>query len=150
MPDAPPPRPGSGTRPRTGRVLIVDDDARSAAAMVAVLADHLEVTVLADAAEAVARIAGGARFDVVLCDLTMRAMNGAEIFARVCAASARQASRIVFLGAGTMPLKLAEFLSRVPNPCLQHPIDVRVLRALVDRRVAEEIARGAPESAKSG
>jgi CheY-like chemotaxis protein len=131
-------------------VLIVDHDSRSAAALVAVLADHLEVTVSSDAAEAVARIVAGARFDVILCDLNMRAMNGAQIFAHVCAASPGQAARIVFLSGGTIPLLLAGFLSRVPNQCLRRPLDPQVVRALVDRRVAEELARATPESAKSG
>jgi len=131
-------------------VLIVDDDARSSAALSGVLSDHLEVVVLADPAEAVARIAAGERYDVVLCDLTMRGMMGAEIFARICAASRRQAARIVFLSSGTMPLSLAEFLSRVDNPCLQRPFDLQVVRALVDRRVADELARRPPDSAKTG
>jgi CheY-like chemotaxis protein len=141
---APPPwKPESGTRPRTGRVLLLDDDARSSAAIVGVLADGFEVTVLADPAQALAHIAEGARFDVILCDLMLRRMNGAEVFARVCAASSRQAARIVFLSGGTIPLALAEFLSRVNNPCLQRPIDLGALRAIVTKRVAEEIARGA-------
>jgi CheY-like chemotaxis protein len=147
---APPPRPASGTRARTGRVLIVDDDARSYAALAGVLSGHLEVVVLVDPSEAVARIAAGERFDVVLCDLTMRGMTGAEIFARVCAVSRRQAGRIVFVSSGTMPLSLAEFLSRVDNPCLQRPFDLQVVRALVDRRVADELARRPPESSKTG
>lgn len=143
MAHVPPSRPASGTRPRTGRVLVIDGDPRSASGLAGVLADHLEVTVLADPAEAVARIAAGARFDVVLCDLTLRGMNGAELFARVCASSTRQAARIVFLSGGTMPLAVAEFLSRVPNPCLRKPVDLQAVRALVDRRVAEELSRGA-------
>jgi CheY-like chemotaxis protein len=128
---------------------VVDHDARSASALAGVLADHLEVTVVADPQEAVARIAAGARFDVVLCDLSMRGMNGAELFARVCASSTRQAARIVFLSGGTMPLALAEFLSRVPNACLRKPVDLQAIRALVDRKVAEELARG-PAAAGAG
>ena len=145
-----PPRTASGTRPRTGRVLIVDDDPQAAAAMAALLAREYEVVSLADPADAMARIAAGARFDVVLYDLTMLGMNGAEAFARVCATSTRQASRIVFLGGGTMPLALAEFLSRVSNTCLQRPVNLEVLRALVDRRVSDELARDPPGSVKTG
>jgi CheY-like chemotaxis protein len=145
-----PPRTASGTRPRVGRVLIVDDEPQAAAAMVGILERQYEVVSLSDPAEAVARIAAGVRFDVVLYDLTMRGMTGAEVFARVCALSTRQAARIVFLGGGTMPLALAEFLSRVSNACLQRPVNLEVLRALVDRRVAEELARDAPGSSKTG
>jgi CheY-like chemotaxis protein len=130
-------------------VLIVDDDPRSAAAIVEVLADHLEVTVLPNAAEGIAQITAGARYEVVLCDLTMRGMTGPEIFARVCAASRRQAARIIFISSSTMPIGVADFLSRVPNPCMQRPLDLERLRALVDQRVGEEFSR-MPESAKSG
>ncbi len=129
---------------------MLDDDAKAAAALVGVLADHLEVMVLSDAAQALARMAAGERFDVILCDLTLRSMNGAELYARTCACSPRQAARIVFLYDGTIPLALAEFLSRVSNTCLLRPADLNALRALVDRRVADEIARAAPESAKTG
>jgi CheY-like chemotaxis protein len=146
----PPSKPESGTRPRTGRVLLLDDDPRSSAAIVGVLADAFEVTVLNDPAVALARLAEGARFDVMLCDLTLRGMAGAEIFARVCATSPRQAGRIIFLSSGTIPLALAEFLSRVNNPCLQRPIDLGALRAIVAKRVAEELARGALEPTKTG
>jgi CheY-like chemotaxis protein len=131
-------------------VLIVDDDPRSAAAIVGVLADHLEVTVLGNAAEGIDRIAAGARYDVVLVDLTMRGMTGPEIFARVCAASRRQAARIIFISSSTVPLGVADFLSRVPNPCMQRPLDLQALRALVDRRVAEELARTPPPSVRTG
>jgi DNA-binding NtrC family response regulator len=141
-----PPRTESGTRARTGRVLVISDDDRSSTAIADVLSDHLEVMVLEDPAKAVAHIAAGARFDVVLSDLVMRGMNGAELFARVCAASTRQAARIVFLGGGTMPLAVAELLSRVPNQCLKRPLDLEALRALVDHRVNEEIARSSPSS----
>jgi CheY-like chemotaxis protein len=143
-------RPPSGTRSRVGRVLVVDDDAQALAAIVAALAGHYEIVGCQDPAEAVGRMAAGARFDVVLYDLTMRGMTGAELFARVCAISTRQAARIVFLGGGTMPLGLAEFLSRVSNQCLQRPMDLAVLRALVFRKVAEEQAREGPGSAKTG
>jgi DNA-binding NtrC family response regulator len=136
----------SGTRPRTSRVLIVDDDTAAAGAMGTALALAYEVTVLSDATQAVALVADGARFDVILYDLTMHGMNGAEFFARLCAVSIRQAGRIVFLGGGTVPLGLAEFLSRVSNPCVQRPVDLEALRALVERRVAEELARNAPAS----
>jgi CheY-like chemotaxis protein len=145
-----PMRPPSGTRSRVGRVLVVDDDAQALTAIVAALSGPYEIVACQDPAEAVARMAAGARFDVVLYDLTMRGMTGAELFARVCAISTRQAGRIVFLGGGTMPLGLAEFLSRVSNQCLQRPMDLQVLRALVFRRVAEEQAREGPGSAKTG
>ncbi len=140
----------SGTRPRTGRVLIVDDDTAAAGAMGTALALAYEVTVVGDATQAVALVADGTRADVILYDLTMRGMNGAEFFARLCAVSVRQASRIVFLGGGTVPLGLAEFLSRVTNPCVQRPVDLDALRALVDRHVAEELARSGPASQAGG
>jgi CheY-like chemotaxis protein len=142
--------PASGTRSRTGRVLILDDDPRSAAAIVGVLADHLEVTVLGNAAAGIDSIVAGARYDVVLCDLTMSGMTGPEIFARVCAASRRQAARIVFISSSTVPLGVADFLARVASPCMQRPLNLEALRSLVDRRVAEELARIPPQSARSG
>ena len=142
--------PSSGSRSRVGRVLIVDDDAVSLSEMVGVLRGEYEVVGSQDPAEAVSRLAGGARFDVFFYDLMMRGMLGPELFARVCAISTRQASRIVFIGSGTMPLSLAEFLSRVPNQCLQRPFDLQAVRALVARRVADELARDTPGSARAG
>jgi len=142
-------RPPSGTRSRVARVLVVDDDPMALATLVAAIAGDYEIVTEKDPGDAVARITAGARFDVILYDLTMRGMNGAELFARVCAISTRQAARIVFLGGGTMPLMLAEFLSRVSNPCLQRPLDLQALRALVVRRVAEEQAKVDPGSSRT-
>ena len=144
-----PVRPPSGTHPRVGRVLVVDDDPRALAEMVAVLSQDHQVVGTLDPFEAVRRLAAGERFDVLLYDLMMRGMAGAEVFARVCAISTRQASRIVFLGTGTMPLSISQFLSRVEKPCLQRPIEPHVLRAEIAKRVAEAERMG-PGSVKTG
>jgi CheY-like chemotaxis protein len=135
MAEKPPTRDGVLPEPRVGRVLVVDDDPLVADAIALMLSGAHDVTVVHSGQQALALIARGERYDVILCDVMMPVMSGADLHVRLTAVAPSEAERMVFItGCVSMPASRA-FLDRVANPCLEKPFDVHVLRALVDARV---------------
>jgi PAS domain S-box-containing protein len=116
--------------PRTGRVLVVDDDPAMGAALRRVLRDH-EVTVVVSGKAALDLLLSGAAFDVILSDVMMPEMTGAELHAELMRRRPELCSRMVFMTAGPFTQSSQEFLDRVPNQRLEKPCDTEAVRALV-------------------
>jgi CheY-like chemotaxis protein len=132
-----PPRTPSGTRPRPARVLVVDDEFLVAKALRLVLAAEFDVVVATKAEDVLARLESGESFDVILCDVMMPGMNGVEMRDRVDALSPEQAARIVFLTGGLPLPHVRALIDRVPNTCLEKPLDPEGLREFIRRRVRD-------------
>ena len=138
-------RPPSGTRPRPGRVLVIDDEPLLGEAVARALSRENQIIVVRDAAEAVARLQRGERYDVVLCDLMMPVMDGIDFHRHVAVTLPDEAERIVFITGGALTVRVDSFFRRVPNLLLEKPIDLEGLRALIERRV-----RGGSPSPRDG
>ncbi|MEL6185516.1 MAG: ATP-binding protein, partial [Myxococcota bacterium] len=132
---APGPRAGPMER---GRVLVVDDDRGILNAMTRLLRE-VEVHVEESGARALERIEReGEGYDVVLCDLMMPGMSGAELYREVERAHPDLARRFVFMSGGLHGLaSMDEFLAQVPNPLLGKPIDVALLRSTLSEVLAQ-------------
>jgi CheY-like chemotaxis protein len=127
-----------------GRVLVVDDEPLVAKVVRHALEAKHDVTVFTAAAEALAVLRAGQRFDVIICDMMMPQMTGADFYEALLAFAPACAERIVFLTGGAFSIAAREFLDRVPNPKVDKPFVTSEFRALVDRRVArsrQETAR---------
>ena len=125
----------SGTVARRARVLVVDDERLVGDSLRRVLADEFSVTATTDPEQALAGIASGESFDVILCDVMMPVMNGVELRDRIDAISPDQAARIVFVTGGIVIAEVRALLESVPNAWLEKPIDVEGLRDLIRRRM---------------
>ncbi|MEO8799293.1 MAG: response regulator [Polyangiaceae bacterium] len=115
-----------------GRILIVDDDvavARSAAR--ALRRDH-QVVVENDAARARDRLLTGEGFDVVLCDLAMPGLSGAELYDDVVAARPELGPMFVFVTGGAFTTESRTFLDRVTNVSLEKPFSIETLRKTLE------------------
>jgi PAS domain S-box-containing protein len=122
---------------RRGRILIVDDEAVVAKAIRRMLAPQHEVVIMTSAKEALARLASGERFDVILCDLMMPVMTGVHFYEELLTQSPAHAERIVFLTGGVFTTHTREFLDRVPNARLEKPFESQTLKALVNERLRQ-------------
>jgi two-component system cell cycle sensor histidine kinase/response regulator CckA len=120
---------------RRGRILVVDDEKMVATAVLRLLGNDHMVEVLTSAQEALRRICDGERFDVILCDLMMPIMTGAELHSELARAAPDQAACMVFLTAGAFTPRARAFLDEVPNPRLDKPFELATLRALVQERL---------------
>jgi PAS domain S-box-containing protein len=122
---------------RRGRILVVDDEPLVARAVERILARDHDVTVETSGRAALARVASEAAFDLVLCDLMMPEMSGADVFAALQRESAAQARRVLFLTGGAFSPEMQTFLASIPNKTVQKPFSTEGLRALVAAAVRE-------------
>jgi CheY-like chemotaxis protein len=94
------------------------------------------VTAVTSGPAALAHLQAGARFDVILCDMTMPGMSGMALHERLLAMAPDQAARMVFLSGGALTPAARVFLER--HPVLEKPFELRALEAVVAARVAPE------------
>lgn len=125
---------GPSSVPR-GRVLVIDDEPAVGIALRRLLSREHDVTVVGSAVEGLAWIEGGARPDVVLCDLMMPEMTGMGFHAALGDVAPALVDRIVFVNGGAVTPAARDFLASVRNERLEKPIDAAELRALVRRLV---------------
>jgi len=130
--NASPRRIESGTI-RRGRVLVVDDEAFEGKRLAAALVEH-NVVAVGSGADALAVIAVGRPYDLVLCDVMLRDMTGVEFLSRLLRDHPDQAKRLVFMARRQLSPVLQYLLDGVSNLCVELPLDLDGLRGLVERR----------------
>ena len=128
---------GASPRPPGKRVLVVDDELPLARALKLVLRHH-DVTTVHDGREAFELLKSGQTFDVILCDLMMFGMTGAELYRRITAIRSELASRFIFMTGGTFTEQSHAFLEGTNNPVLRKPFDPNRVREWVDARADEK------------
>ncbi|HEX7488971.1 MAG TPA: ATP-binding protein, partial [Anaeromyxobacteraceae bacterium] len=133
---APTPPAESAPASKRGRVLVLDDEPLVCRAVARTLAGDHEVVALTDPSEALTRLAGGERFDVVVCDLMMPGLTGMECHEALRTSRPELARNMIFLTGGAFTAKARAFLDRVPNVRVDKPFDADELREVVARGVA--------------
>jgi CheY-like chemotaxis protein len=122
--------------PHRGSVLVLDDEPAVANVVRHILSAHHDVTVFTTASEALEALRRGVRFDVIVCDMMMPEMTGADFYDALCAFAPADAERVLFVTGGAFTDAAREFLERVPNEHIEKPFTADQLRTSVDRRVA--------------
>jgi CheY-like chemotaxis protein len=130
-----PRRSPSGTRTRTARVLLVDDEALVVDSLRRLLSGEFEISSTTSSQEALDWITRGESYDVILCDVMMPDLSGVELRKRIEEVAPEQAARMVFVTGGLILPHVRAMLDDVPNTVLEKPIDVEGLRELIRRRV---------------
>jgi PAS domain S-box-containing protein len=120
---------------RRGRILVVDDDPAIAKVVARTLAPQHEVVAVDRARRALELITAGERFDVVLCDLMMPEVTGADFHDELLRIAPDHASGIIFLTGGAFTPRARDFLNAVPNQRVEKPFDTRALQALINERM---------------
>src|SRR5262249_20293 len=128
-----PAAPGAAVR---RRVLVIDDDPRVGEAIALSLRDEHDVDVMTDGQAALDKLAKGARFDVILCDLLMPQMTGMDFYRQVLRLAPQLVGRLVFMSGGAFTPRARAFVEGLPNRCIEKPPEVSKLRELVRRRGA--------------
>ncbi|HEY0781368.1 MAG TPA: ATP-binding protein, partial [Thermoanaerobaculia bacterium] len=113
------------------RVLIIDDEPLILGALRRAFGSDYRITCIADARQALSRLASGERYDVVLCDLMMPEMSGMDVYAELSRVAPDRVDKMIFLTGGAFTARAREFLEQVPNARIEKPIDFQNLRALM-------------------
>jgi CheY-like chemotaxis protein len=116
-------------------VLVIDDEETVCTAIERILDDTHDVVSAVKAGDALAMLAEGALFDVILCDLMMPEMTGMEVHERLSSSSPTQAEQMVFLTGGAFTQAARAFLDRVPNARIEKPFALADLLTVVNERV---------------
>jgi signal transduction histidine kinase len=122
---------------RRARVLVVDDEPLVAAALRRMLSGYDVVTV-SSGHEALDRVAGGERFDVLVCDVLMPEMTGPELRDELARRGFDLARRMAFVTGVAGPPGADPSATLAPSPVLAKPFDVAALRAVTARLAAGE------------
>jgi CheY-like chemotaxis protein len=111
-------------------VLVVEDDVEVRAILVRVLGPSYAISIACDGEAALWRFETGERFDVVICDLCMPKMDGAELVEHLLRLDPEQAHRVIVLTGNIDSPQAARLSSHF---VVEKPFVVRELRELVDR-----------------
>ena len=118
---------------RRGRILAVDDEPMLCIVIKRILgADH-DVTAVTSAKEALLKLDGGERFDLILCDLMMPEMSGMDLHRRLLQTAPDQAAKITFMTGGAFTETTQAFLAQRNNESIEKPFKATQLRELVHR-----------------
>lgn len=121
------------------RVLLVDDrEGTLCRALSGALARH-EVERAHDAVEAIHRIdcAEHRPFDAIFCDLVRGDLPGPDLWAYLSRARKSAAKSIVFVASRPLKPEMRAFLAKLPNVCVELPLDVAALDMLAIRRASD-------------
>jgi PAS domain S-box-containing protein len=114
-----------------GKVLVIDDEPLVLQAIARVLSAMHDVTAVPSGRDAVQLIEAGNEYDIVLCDLMMPGMGGAEVYEWIRETRPHLLTGFVFLSGGATDPKSAELLASMGNASVEKPFSPMKLRALV-------------------
>ncbi|MHB8417403.1 MAG: two-component system sensor histidine kinase NtrB [Myxococcales bacterium] len=134
-----PPAEAAAAAGRRGRVLVVDDEEAVGKSVRRLLSPEHEVAVTTSAREALARLSAGERFDVILCDLMMPDLSGADFYEALQRLAPEQAGRMIFMTGGAFSERSRQLLASTASARIDKPFDFDRLRALIDEKLS---ARG--------
>lgn len=95
-----------------------------------------DVSVAADAQEALAKIKAGERYAVIISDLMMPGMSGMELHAAIAVIDPDQVTKMVFMTGGAFTPRAHEFFEQVPNPKIEKPFDRAELLSVIGTMIA--------------
>lgn len=113
------------------RVLVVDDDPNMLALYEHALKSWAAPVTVSSAETALAIIEGGAKFDVVLCDLELGGMSGRDLLKELRFGYPGLAERMVIISGTSASDADAKFLEALGDRWLQKPIKPFVVQAIV-------------------
>ena len=116
------------------RIMVIDDDEAVCRALRRVLQGY-DVTTFNHGGEALARLAAGDTFDLILCDLMMPELTGMDVYAALMERNPQQARQIVFITGGAFTPRTKAFLDEVQSLRIEKPFDFMALQALIRERM---------------
>jgi two-component system, cell cycle sensor histidine kinase and response regulator CckA len=129
------PVPVAGPNPRRGRILIIDDEQVLLSTLSHLLSASHEVVTAEGGSQALEVLERDDAFDLILCDLMMAEVNGAQVYERLRAMRPGLERRIVFMTGGAYTGSTRKFLADLDNPCLDKPFNLEDVLGLVQKNM---------------
>ncbi len=120
---------------RRARILVIDDEEMLGQAIRRYLTQDHDVEAVTSARVALELVAGGSRYDLVLCDLMMPQITGMEVHEAVAKIDRVQAERIVFMTGGAFTDRARTFFETTNNQRIEKPFDLKTLRHFVNELI---------------
>ena len=120
---------------RRGRILVVDDEPMVASTIERMLRKEHDVVCSDGGRAALVQLQKDSAFDLLLCDLMMPDLTGAEFHQELQVTNVRLAARTIFMTGGAFTPLTRAFLETTQNPLIEKPFDEDRLRDLVCRWV---------------
>ena len=114
--------------PTRTRLLLIDDEAAVGRSMRLLLAPAFDVVAVTSARAGLDKLAAGEPFDVIVCDLMMPEMTGADLYAELASSWPQYARRIVFISGGAFTDDARQFVDSLTTPYLEKPFTEQALR----------------------
>lgn len=124
---------------RRRRILAVDDEALLLKAYRRMLIEHHDVETALGAKEAMRAIEKDAAFEVILCDLQMPEIPGAELYRIVTERWPQLAKRFIFITGGAFSPEARRFLQESVVDCINKPFQLDEILNLIDGRVSAPV-----------
>jgi signal transduction histidine kinase/ActR/RegA family two-component response regulator len=119
------------------RILVIDDEPGVRLLLEKVLTpDGYRVEVVPDAETALSKLDAGDKYDVILLDIRMPGVSGAELYSRILDKDPTLGKRIIIITGDVMGADIKEFLVKHNLPFLSKPFDMNLLKEQVASMVA--------------
>jgi CheY-like chemotaxis protein len=122
---------------------MVDDEPLVNRAVERLLQAEHEVIAVTDPREALRRLNGGERFDLVISDLSMPQMTGMQFHDEVARIAPQLAAWMLFVSGGALTAEAADFVARWRDRVLDKPFSLAAVRSAV----ADALERASAPSA---
>jgi two-component system cell cycle sensor histidine kinase/response regulator CckA len=121
---------------RRFRLLAIDDEMLLLKAYRRMLIDHHDIEVAAGGADALALLENDRRFDVILCDLQMPELSGADVYRTVAQRWPGLEQRFIVITGGAFSPEARKFLEEGIVTAVNKPFQLEEILDVVDRRAA--------------
>jgi CheY-like chemotaxis protein len=117
------------------RILVIDDEPGMTQLLARILRNGYTVVQESDPRRAVARVVGGERYDLVLCDLMMAPIGGLDVYEGVAKAAPEMAARFMIMTGGTTNYELERKVATWRHGVLYKPFNVADVLALISSKL---------------
>ena len=113
------------------RILVIDDEELLGQTIQFGLEDRYSVELVTSGREGLQSLLTGANFDLILCDLSLPDLSGAQIYQRICLEKPELQPRFVVMTGGAMTSESRQFLSNYQGRLLNKPFTLSQVESLV-------------------
>ncbi|MFN7098665.1 MAG: ATP-binding protein, partial [Gammaproteobacteria bacterium] len=115
------------------KVLLIDDEPLLLNGLERILESFHDITTAADGKKAINILEKeGFQFDVIVCDLNMPGVNGADVYHYVASHYPGREKDIIFASGGVYTQDLMDFIAKIDNKHLEKPFSSKQLLQLID------------------